>query len=433
MNAGIKKSFWSTFWLSAESAFRILLGVVVISRFSNYLGPVNLGIYNHGYVVVSLLLPIYTLGINSLVVRELINKTFKQSEILGSVFSLRIFTAVIALIMAVVYGLSIGRSDILILGIIFTSSYFVRAFGVIDLWVQSRTESSSLARYRTLAFIISAAFIILGTYLQVSIYYFAVIYTIEFALQSAFYIYSYRKSGHELRKWRVNFALMKKFLKNATFLFLSALAVAIYMKVDQIMIANMIDEFNLGIYASVVKIAELWNFIPMAIMTSLFPSIVLIKAKEKYQDRLQVMYDVMLWGSIALATVVSLLSPYVINFLYEPEYQAAIPVLKVHIWSIVAIFLGNASTRQLVAEGAEETSFYRTLLGALVNIALNLYLIPKYGILGAAYTTVISYMVAGYLANGLFKKSRQSFIAITKSLNIFGAIKRVWAYVKVVL
>ena len=109
-------------------------------------------------------------------------------------------------------------------------------------------------------------------------------------------------------------------------------------------------------------------------------------------------------------------SHQVINFLYGESFSDAGGVLMVHIWSAVFVFLGVASSKWFISEGLQRYSFYRTVSGALLNIALNLLLIPEYGIYGAAIATLCSQMVASYLFNLMNHKSRITFIMQSRAL-----------------
>ena len=128
------------------------------------------------------------------------------------------------------------------------------------------------------------------------------------------------------------------------------------------------------------------------------------------------MYDFFTWFSISVAFLIMLFSGLIINILYGKEYAQAASVLSIHIWSGVFVFLGVASSNYLIAENLTKISFFRTILGAVSNVILNIILIPLYGIIGAAYATLISYAVSGYFSNILFIKSRRIFLMFLKSL-----------------
>ena len=188
------------------------------------------------------------------------------------------------------------------------------------------------------------------------------------------------------------------------------------MKIDQLMLQNMKGVKESGAYATVAQLSEAWNFIPAVIVTSLFPAILNAKRDDirRYKKRIQHLYDLMVYISTPVAIVITFLSPYIYK-LYKPEYAYAAPVLSVHIWSGVFVFLGVANAQNLIAENFNVFSFIRTGFGAIVNIILNLILIPHMGMMGAAIATLIAYASAVFFISFIPKISGQGLMML-KSL-----------------
>src|SRR5471030_1028987 len=103
----------------------------------------------------------------------------------------------------------------------------------------------------------------------------------------------------------------------------------------------------------------------------------------------------MVYLSVPVAVVITFAAPLIYT-IYKPEYAYAAPTLSVHIWSGVFVFLGVASSQQLITENFNKLTFIRTGFGAIVNIVLNLLLIPKMGMMGAAIATLIAYASAAF-------------------------------------
>ena len=120
--------------------------------------------------------------------------------------------------------------------------------------------------------------------------------------------------------------------------------------------------------------------------------------------------------SVAIALVVTFFSNFLINLLYGKEFIQAGPILSVHIWAGIFVFVGVAGSIWTMLEGMQTYTLFATSLGAVVNIALNLLLIPRYSGFGAAIATVISYAVAGYFALLFSKRTRNIFYILTTSL-----------------
>jgi len=148
------------------------------------------------------------------------------------------------------------------------------------------------------------------------------------------------------------------------------------------------------------------------------------QSEALYHQRLQRLYDLMVWLSVAVALPMTFLAGPLVVLLYGPAYAEAGTVLAIHIWASIFVFLGVASGQWFIAENRQILSFQRTLMGAVVNVLLNFILIPKFGPLGAALATVFSYSVAAFLFDVVTKETRAMFIMKVRSMNIIASIVR---------
>jgi O-antigen/teichoic acid export membrane protein len=196
------------------------------------------------------------------------------------------------------------------------------------------------------------------------------------------------------------------------------------MKIDQVMIKEMLGAEQVGHYAAAVRLSEAWYFIPMAITSSVFPAIINAEkqSEELYYQRLQKLYDLMVWLAVAIALPTTFLAPWVIKVLYGEAFLPAAGVLSIHIWAGVFVGLGVASGRWFLCENMQKEAFYRTFLGAICNVVLNIIMIPKYGISGAAVSTLISQSIAAYFYDVLNHKTRGVFWMKTRSFNVFNKV-----------
>jgi PST family polysaccharide transporter len=200
---------------------------------------------------------------------------------------------------------------------------------------------------------------------------------------------------------------VKTLLRDSWPLLLAGLAVTIYMRVDMLMLDEMVGSREVGIYAAATRVSEIWYFLPAVIVSSVSPSIIKCHSSDGglYINRMRHLYFIMVWLAIALSLPLSLLSDHIIITLFGQEFKDAAPVLAIHLWASVAVFLGMASSQHLLVEQLQKISFFRTLIGLLCNVVLNYLLIPSMGAKGAAIATVISYFIATF-SLALFKATR---------------------------
>jgi O-antigen/teichoic acid export membrane protein len=242
---------------------------------------------------------------------------------------------------------------------------------------------------------------------------------------SAGYFLVYRIRVKHLSDWKYDGALGRYLLKHSWPLAFSAILVTVYMKIGQFMVENFLGVSALGVYSTVVTWSESWYFIPVAIVTSVFPAIMNARRDDpkRYQKRLQDMYDLMVFISLSIALLMTFVAPYIYAWLYDPQYAEGASVLSIHIWAGLFVFLGTASGQYLIAEGYTRYSLYRTGAGAVVNIVLGLLWIPRFGLAGAAYATLIAYFSATFFIL-VFPETRKQGLNMLKSLFLISLVQK---------
>ena len=186
------------------------------------------------------------------------------------------------------------------------------------------------------------------------------------------------------------------------------MAIMIYMRIDMVMLKVMQGGQAAGIYAAATRVSEVWYFIPSAVVSSVWPAILRAKHDPQlYYQRIGRLFSTVSLLAISIGGLVVIVSKPVILFLYSDAYRAAAPVLAVHVWASVFVFLGVAQAPWDFAEEALKLGFYRALSGGVSNVLLNLYLIPHYGAMGAAIATVVSYALSSVFGNLFSSKTRR--------------------------
>ena len=417
---GFMKYFKNTSWLLGEKILRMIVGLFVGIWVARYLGPEQFGLFSYAQAFVGLFTAIAGLGLDSIIVRELVKDPTKQAVLLGTAFYLKLIGASLVLL-ALAGAVTLSHQDSLTTWLIFiiASATVFQSFNIIDFFFQAKVLSKYVVYVNIISLLISS-FVKIGLILtNASLIAFAwVILFDSVILMLGFVYYFQRHAKLNIKKLNFSKATAINLLKDSWPLILSGLVISIYMKVDQIMIKEMLDAEAVGQYVAAVRLSEAWYFIPMVIASSLFPAIINAKkvSEEFYYAQLQKLYDLMVWIAIAIALPMTFLSDWVIDLLYGVQYDQSGAILMIHIWAGVFVFLGVASSRWFIVENLQKYSLYRTLAGALINVMLNYILIPIYGIYGAAYATLASQVVASYLFNITNKKLRYTFLLQTNAI-----------------
>ena len=411
-------------WLFLDRVLRLGLGLLVGVWVARYLGPEQFGLYSFAGAFIGLFVAASGLGLQGIVVRDIVLNPDCKEETLGTAAVLHFAGGLLAyfLVIGTIFWLRPDDSLAKVLVAILGSIMLFKVSDVAIYWFESQVMSKYIVLAQNGCFLIFSAIKVGLILSNAPLLAFAWANAAEALLVAFIVMIMLGLHGPQIYKLRVSLQRAKTLLSDSWPLLLSGITIIIYMKIDQIMLGQMIGDDAVGIYSAAVRISEVWYFVPMMIVASVFPSILEAKKNDKaqYSRRLQHLYALMVWLSVAIALPMTFLSSTVVVALFGPAYAESGPVLAVHIWSSVFVFLGVASGQWFIAEGRQMLSFQRSLLGAIINILLNIFLIPKFGVIGAAYATILSYAVAALFFDLIQAETRHMFYM---KINAFNFVK----------
>ena len=421
-NQGFIKYSKNISWLFFERILRITVGLFVSVWVAKYLGPKQFGFFSYTLSFVALFGFMVTISHTSIVVRELVKNPNHNDEIVSTAFWLKIMGAMLGVLITLAISINLTSNDrfVNILILIIASSNIFHSFNVVDDYFQSKVMNKFVVITNVISLFLSSVIKIILILNDAPLIAFVwVVFFDNFILASGF-IYFYIKLNSKFKiknlKFKSKTAIL--LLKDSWPLMISSAAIMIHIKVDQVIIKEILGLEAVGQYAAAAKVSEAWYFIPSVLTASFFPAIINAKKnnEELYNSRLQKLYDIMVWIAIAIAIPMIFLSDWLIEILYGYQYSEAGNVLMIHIWAGVFVSLGLASNGWLICEKLQKFLMVNTFIATITNIGLNYILIPKFGIVGAAWATIISYFLVGYLCLLIWKKTRINFINLTKSL-----------------
>tara|TARA_B100000945_G_scaffold311669_1_gene305219 strand:+ start:1108 stop:2424 length:1317 start_codon:yes stop_codon:yes gene_type:complete len=424
---GFRKYFANTSWLLGERVLRMVISLFVGIYVARYLGPERYGLLSYALSFVWLFSSLSSLGLDDILVRELVNRPDKRQNLIATVFWLKVcgsFVMGTAIALVLIFKsedqLTLWLISIITLGFVFQST------NVVQFYFQAKVQSKFIVRAQVFQLLITSLFKIYLVWNEADLIWFAFALMLDQAVVAILFIFLYKWKVGQLPFLKFNQKKSKLLIRDAWPLIFTGMVVLVYMKIDQVMIKEMLNVKAVGVYAAAVKLSEAWYFIPTTLMASLFPAVVGARKKGKtiYEQRVQKLYDIMVWGSVTIAVPTALLSDWIILTLYGNDFQEAADVLRIHIWAVVFVSLGIASSKWLVTENLQLYSFYITTLGAIVNVGCNLWFIPIYGVKGAAFATLLAQGTVSFLGLSFFGKTRKNCWKMINSFNIFGVFKR---------
>lgn len=409
----------NTSWLMGERILRIFVALFIGVWVARYLGTENFGILSSAQAFVGIFAALSSLGLNNILVRNLVKSSDNQELLLGTSFWLQMFGSMILMLCLIV---SIYLNDnepitnkiIIILGLL----TFLNSFGVIASYFQSIVKSKLIVIPSVIGLAVSSVLKVILILNEAPLIYFVYVLVFDVTFLTAGQLFNYFKSGESVLGWKFSRKTAKDLLMDSWPLILSGIIISIYMKIDQVMIQEMLTNDLAGQYAAAVKLSVAWYFVPSVICSSLFPAIVNAKMKsiKLYKTRLQRLYSLMVILALSVVIPTMYFSNWLVEITFGSEYYLTAEVLSIHVLAGVFVFLGVANGKWFINENLQRYSIICLGSGMVVNIVMNLILIPKYGILGAAYATLISHFISTLVSPLLFKKTRPSFFMMIRSL-----------------
>lgn len=407
--------FWATTGKIINLLGALLVGIVV----ARYLGPEQYGLMNYVISYVFLFQTFALFGLDSIEIREEARSQVPYTTVIGTAFGLKLGFGVCVIAMAIItswYMETDGYTTLLVtiysLAIVFNSLIVVRNY--FTAIIQNEYVVKAEISRTVLSIVIKATLLLLHT----SLTWIVAAYMFDFVLLGTGYLMAYRARIGSVREWHFDRSYAAFLLKESFPLLLTNAAVIIYQRIDQVMIGSMIDKSAVGYFSVAAKFTEVLVFLPMMLAQTITP--VLVKARERslteYQAKAQQFMNASFWLSLLASFVVSLLAYWVILFTFGETYLPAVAVLQVMAFKTAGVALSNTAGAMLVTEGLQRYSIFRDGFGCLVCLGLNYMLLPRYGIMAAAFVSIASNVAAGYLADAFIPAYRHLFVCQTKTL-----------------
>ena len=408
------------FWLIMDRGFRLFISLFIGSWAARYLGTENFGLLNFSTAIIGVFSAVAPLGMEVLVVRQIIQQPSEAGKWLGTVMAIRGFAATVFAFAAVGVSLVMSPHDEskAIITTIFSIGMAVQFLESGELLFQARTQMRRLVGPRIALIasinVVKVIFIMKG----LSVFWFAGLMGLESAASGVVTFVLMRSALPKDSPLRFDFDSGKELLKRSWPLALSALTVIIYMKASQLFMNMTLSNRELGIFAAAIRIPETMTFIPMILASSLLPTLLKSKSNGElaYWAALRKYFYISSAVGYIVCIPLSLGAIPIIHILFGEEYRDAGPIMLVYSWSFMFACAGVARSQYLLNEGLTRLSLFFSVAGLVSNIGLNLLLIPHYGVLGSAFATVGSYAIGGLFVTLTVRNLRR--IAILQILTI---------------
>lgn len=437
---GFRKYLHNVSWLFVDRVVR-LAAVLVTSIFvTRFLGPELFGQLNYASAFVGIFFALTSMGLEDILLRDLVRHPERRDKLLGTAAAIKFGGSIILFV--TVMGLAVIKhmegTKLLMVGLIACAEFF-KPFSVVEPYYHSQTKGRLVAQVNMFQAIMSSLFrIAVISFVprpEDALVPLALSYIVEMAALSGAYYVVYRKQGASWRTWRFDRAIAVELLHQSWPLVVYGVALYVQAKIDQVLIGDMLTkrdgaasaDAEVGQYSAALKMIEALGFIPSIVQSSLAPAITRAKAQsaELYADRIVNQYRLMFILFLGVSVPLYFLAPWGMVLLFGQKYAAAGYLLSLFAIRLFFTNIGVAKTSFITNEGLFKYSLVTSLVGAALNIGLNLLLIPSLKSIGAIWAMIISFFVSIILMDLLFKDARPNFRWMMQGIGTFWKIHRV--------
>ncbi len=400
-------------WLLGDKLLRLGVGVWINAWIARHLGPALFGEMNYAAAIVALFTAFATVGLPEVLVRDYVRLPERARAILASGFVLRLGGGVATILLALLFVrvAQPGNGELALLVLIFAIGPLAQAVDVIDLRYQANHNMRDIVLLRNAGFVAVSIARIIALLLGAGVVAFAVLTTAELLFTGFLIFRRSLRDGPMLRLGAAEPSESLRLLRESWPLMLRLFAIAIYMRLDQVLIGQILGDAQVGVYAAAARVSEVWYLALTAATQATAPRFAALRAQDPrlYEQRLVLVMRILFRGSVLVGAVISLAAPWIIRLLYGAPFAGATPVLVLHVWAGVFVAIGLVASTWLVNERLVHYGLMQAVAGAVVSVVINLVLIPRIGIIGAAWAALCSYAVSAFLFNAIAPRTRPIF------------------------
>ena len=407
-------------WVLIEKLVRLSVIFCFFSFVSQKLSVYDFGIFSLSQTITTLIIGVVAFGLDNVLIKE-----FSSSEKINKIFATAIFFRLALSLLAVILLIlffSLSEYEF-IYKLVFVASSLSIIFQTQTIYYsyyQAVSKSVIITKTSLFALMISSAIKILLLYFNAGMVFYALSFSLDYLLSFLCIYYISHKYERCLNFGFNNFdlRLLKELIRQSLPILISTIIIMIYTRIDQFMIARYLGIEQVAIFSVAVRISDAYMFIPMAISASFLPMV----SKEPTKENIQKYFDLTHFFTIASAIFVIALVPVVVNLFFGERYVSSIHTVYIIVIANVVSALGAVSSNVLIVRDLSYLRIYRAVYGLVINVLLNIYMIPNYGIIGAAYSSLLSQIIAAWLANFLSINTRDLFFWQSRSIFTFGIL-----------
>lgn len=406
-------------WIIVCRVVQALLQLLIGMLSARYLGPGNYGLINYAKSVVAFVVPIVNLGLNATLVSEFVESPEKEGEILGTSLIMGVVSSLsgMLLVMGFITVANGNEPQTLIVCALYSVSLLFQVMEQVQYWFHYRLQSKYPSMMALVAYLVVTAYKIYLLITGKSVYWFAVVHSIEYGIVGILLLIIFRKQCS--RRLSASWGMAKRLFSKSRYYIVSSFMVTAFQNIDHVMLKNMVGDGENGLYTAAITAACCVDFFCAAIIDSFRPAILSHKktGSADYEKSVSRLYCIIIYLTLVESVGFTVFAKPIMWVLFGKEYLGAVPVLRVVSWLLAFSQMGRIRNIWILAEKKQSILWKINLFGALANVALNALLIPVWGAFGAALASVVTQVFANFVLGFLMGDLKKNNVLLIKGLD----------------
>lgn len=387
----------NTFWLFfGEFISRFSRAIIVIYA-ARILGAENWGVFSYAITFATLFMVLSDIGLSSILTRESVKYPEKKNQFLSTTLFIKLVLLTLSAVLIIFIAPSFTKIESAKLLLPFVALLFLfdslREFGFGISRAIEKMEQEAFIRIITNILIVILGFIFLNIYSSpLSL---TIAYLLGGIMGFLLIIWMLRTHFSNLIM-NFNKSLILPILYSAWPFSIISLIGVIMISTDIVLIGWLKDATQVGLYSAVQRPMQFLYVVPAIIGTSVFPIISRLAGTNniKLKDLLEKTISFSILIGVPIAIIGFILNQEIIMAIFGKEYSESAMALKILITTVIIVFPSAIINNTFFAYDNQKKILLLLALGAFSNVILNYFLIPIYGINGAAIATVFSMFIA---------------------------------------
>ena len=428
MNKIVKNASWLIACKVAETIFMLVVTMLQARIF----GPIKFGLIAYAQSIVTVIVPLMQLGLNSILIKELVDHKDEEGVVMGSSITMAMIAAPVAILLVLAFTAIVngGSTETIIVCGLYSSLLIFQVFELLQYWFLAHYMSKYTALTCFGAYVVASIYRLLVLFINKSVYLYALSQAIYYLVIALVLLYFYKKLGGQ--QFKFDKSVATRLFDRSKFFLISSLAVTLYTQVDRVLLKNICgDEIN-GYYVAAITIVNMATFIFTAIIDSTQPDLIDKNSKDKklFDEGMTRLYSVVIYLALLMCVAVDILAPFIIKIMYGADYLPSISLLRIVVWYGLFSFIGIARNVYIIAKNKQKYIWIISVLGAIFSILINYVLINSFGATGAALGAILVQIFVNVILGFVIKPIRKNNALMFKALNPNIIKQMVLSYIK---